>query len=181
LVLRAERRLGCDIESSVQDLALRAPRLVRLLNVGYAAGNVALSVGWLILLYRRSNPDFGRERRAAVVAFVGALPLFLLLPTAPPRSQAEFVDTLAAHGLNLDSPYLVRLYNPIAALPSHHVAFAVVSGIGLSAQTEQPLARAMWMAYPAAVATVVVATANHFALDVVLGALLGAAARRITR
>jgi hypothetical protein len=39
----------------------------------------------------------------------------------------------------------------------------------------------MWMAYPAAVATVVVATANHFALDVVLGALLGAAARRITR
>lgn len=180
-IIDLERRLGCDLEPRVQSLALRAPRLVRLANAGYAAGNVGLSVGWLILLHRRADPGFRRERRAAVAAFVGALPIFLALPTAPPRSQEGFVDTLAAGGIDLDHPFLVRWYNPIAAMPSHHLAFAVVSGVGLAARSRHRAARLAWLGYPAVVAGVVVATANHFVLDVVAGAALGAAARGLAR
>ena len=176
-----EHRLGLHVEPAVQEIAMRYPRTVDALNVGYAAGNVALSVGWLIVLYRREDPGFRRERRAAVVAMTGALPVFLLFPTAPPRTRDGFVDTLAHRGMDLDHPLLVRFYNPIAAMPSHHVAFAVVTGFGLGARSRTPLTGSLWRLYPVAVTGVVLGTANHYTLDAVAGAVLGTIARRVTR
>jgi hypothetical protein len=180
-LVELERAIGVDVEPRVQRAALRLPALVRVLNAGYAAGNVALSVGWLILLYRRRDPAFHRERRAAVIAFAGALPFFAAFPTAPPRTRDEFVDTLAGTKLPLDHPLLVRLYNPIAAMPSHHVAFAWVTGFGLARRTSRRTAKLGAYAYPALVSLTVVATANHFLADVAAGAALGAAARRFAR
>lgn len=180
-VVEAEQRLGMAVEGRVQELAMRWPRLVDVLNAGYAAGNVSFSVGWLLKLHHRIDPDFPRERTAAMVAFVGALPFFALFPTAPPRMLEGFVDTMATRGLNLDHHHLVRFYNPIAAMPSHHVAFAVVTGFGLSRRARTPLGRMLARAYPALVATTVVATGNHFTADVVAGAGLGVVARRVAR
>jgi hypothetical protein len=180
-VAAAERRLHVDVEARVQHHAMRVPRLVDVLNAGYAAGNVGLSVGWLIALFRRGDPDFARERRAAMAAFLGALPVFALFPTAPPRTLDGFVDTLAERGVSIDHPFLVRFYNPVAAMPSHHVAFAVVTGVALSQRARTPVGRALWLAHPAAVAVVVVGTANHFVADVAAGALLGTLARKLTK
>jgi hypothetical protein len=180
-VVAIEQRLGVAVEGRVQDAAMRVPRLVDVLNAGYAAGNVGLSVGWLIALYRHDDADFARERRAAIAAFLGALPLFALFPTAPPRTHDGFVDTLAERGVSIDHPFLVRFYNPIAAMPSHHVAFAVVTGVALSKRARTPAGRALWLGHPLGVAAVVVGTANHFVADVAAGALLGTLARRLTR
>lgn len=174
-----ERALHLDIEPAVQRAMLRRPGLVRMLNAGYAAGNVALSVGWLLRLYRRGDAGFVTERRAALIAFGGALPWFALFPTAPPRTLDGFVDTLGGDGTGLDHPALVRLYNPIAAMPSHHVAFAMVTGLGLARRATNRGSRIGWRCYPGAVAVVVIATANHFVADVVAGAALGLAARRL--
>jgi PAP2 superfamily len=180
-LIALERRLGLLVEPRLQALALRAPRLVDALNAGYAAGNVALSVGWLMRLYARGDEGFGRERRAAVIAFLAALPVFLAFPTAPPRSQEGFIDTLADRGIDLGHPLIVRLYNPIAAMPSHHVAFAVVTGEGLAARGGGPWVRALWRGYAPIVAVVVVATGNHFVVDVAAGAALGFLSRRLAR
>jgi hypothetical protein len=180
-VLALEGRVHVDVEQRVQRRALRARRLVDVLNAGYAAGNVALSVGWLLALHHRGDESFRAERRAALAAFLGALPFFAVFPTAPPRTLDGFVDTLASRGWNLDDHRLVRLYNPIAAMPSHHVAFATVTGFGLAHRSRSPWRRRAWRAYPVAVATVVVATGNHFVADVVAGAALGAVARRLAR
>ena len=180
-VVAVEERLGLRIEPSIQRAALRHQRLVDMLNVGYAIGNLAFSAGWLILLHRRGSPAFVRERRAAVTAYLGALPMFLAFPTAPPRSRDDQVDTLLDRGIDLEHQLLVKLYNPIAAMPSHHVAFAVVTGFGMARSARSPLMRAVGVVYPAAVAGVVVATGNHYTLDVVAGAALGALARIATR
>jgi hypothetical protein len=180
-IVALERRLHVHVEGRVQDVALRWPRLVDALNAGYAVGNVGLTLGWLLRLYRRRDPAFRAERRAAVAAFAAALPAFAVFPTAPPRVLDGFVDTLAVRGAGLDHPLLVRLYNPIAAFPSHHVAFALVTGSGLARRARGPLWRAAWRAYPAAVTIVVIATANHFILDAVAGATLGSAARWVAR
>ncbi len=174
-----ERRLGLLVEPRIQAAALRTPRLVHVLNAGYAAGNVALSVGWLLRLYRRSDAAFQSERRAALIAFTGALPVFLAFPAAPPRTQEGFVDTLADGGIDLGHPWLVRLYNPIAAMPSHHVAFAVVTGTGLAARAGGPLRRAAWHGYAPLVAIVVLATGNHLLVDVAAGTSLGLLARSL--
>ncbi len=176
-----EHRWGLDVEARVQRIALRSPRLVRALSAGYAAGNVGLSVGWLLWLYGRRDPAFAFERRAALVAFLGALPAFASFPTAPPRTLPGFVDMLGGDGEGLDHPLLQRFYNPIAAMPSHHLAFAVVSGVGLAQRSRGRWRRRGWLAYPGVVATVVVATANHFVADVAAGAVLGGVARRVAR
>ncbi|HEY5662961.1 MAG TPA: phosphatase PAP2 family protein [Ilumatobacter sp.] len=180
-VADVEHRLGVDVEAAVQRRALRVPGLVYGLNAGYAAGNVALSVGWLLRLYADGDRSFRRERRAAVAAFTGALPLFALFPVAPPRKLDDFVDTMGGEHTGLDHPFLTRWYNPIAAMPSHHMAFAVVTGVGLARRARTRRGRLGWLAYPGAVATVVIATANHFVADVVAGAALGGIARRLTR
>ncbi|MXW98390.1 MAG: phosphatase PAP2 family protein [Acidimicrobiaceae bacterium] len=180
-VVALEERLGLRIEPGVQRAALRHQRLVDMLNVGYAVGNLTISVGWLILLHHRRSPVFVRERRAVVAAYVGALPVFLAFPAAPPRNRDDQVDTLLDRGIDLEHRMLVKLYNPIAAMPSHHVAFAVVTGFGMARFARSPLTRAVGTVYPAAVATVVVATGNHYTLDVIAGAALGALARIVTR
>ena len=180
-VVAAEERLGLRVEPAVQRAALRHRRLVDMLNLGYAVGNITLSAGWLIVLHRRGSPAFVRERRAAVAAYVGALPVFLAFPTAPPRSRDDQVDTLLDRGIDLDQRWLVRLYNPIAAMPSHHVAFAMVTGLGMARFARNPLVRVFGAVYPAAVSLVVVATGNHYTADVIAGAALGATARVATR
>lgn len=180
-VLEWEKSAAIDVEPRVQRAALRVPGMVPALNVGYAAGNVALSVGWLLLLYRRRDNGYFSERRAALAAFGGALPFFAMLPTAPPRTLDEFVDTMNGERFGLDHPLLLRFYNPIAAMPSHHVAFAMVTGLGLARRASTPIGRVGWTAYPGVVALVVVATANHFVADVAGGATLGLLARRLAR
>ncbi len=92
-----------------------------------------------------------------------------------------FVDTLASRGWHLDHPFLVRFYNPVAAMPSHHVAFAVVTGMGLARRARGRRGRILWRSYPAAVSLVVIATGNHFAADAAAGALLGTVARQVAR
>jgi hypothetical protein len=175
-LLALERRLGLDVEARLQQRLLVRRRLVHGLNVGYAAFNVTVTVCWLVRLLRRRDPAYVPLRRACLLAYLGAQPVFLAFPTAPPRSLPGGVDTLSAVSrLDLEHPLLLRLYNPIAALPSLHCAFAAITGASLAERGAGPLA----LAYPPAVAFVVVATGNHYVLDTVAGAALGLAARRL--
>jgi len=179
-IVALERRVGLDLEPGVQRALLRFPRAVHGLNVGYALFNVSLTLGWLVLLYRRRDPAYHRLRRACLLAHVGAQPVFLLFPTAPPRALDGFVDTLSeVSGFDLEHPLLVRLYNPVAAMPSLHVAFAVVTGVAIAEESESGATRAFGYAYPGLVSFVVAGTGNHYVLDTLGGAVLGAAARRL--
>jgi membrane-associated phospholipid phosphatase len=157
---------------------LRRPRLLHALNVGYGLFNVTLTVGWLVLLYRRRDPSYRAVRRACTVAYVGAQPVFLLFPTAPPRVSEGFVDTLAEiSGIDLEHPFLLRFYNPVAAMPSLHVAFAVVTASAMARRSRSRTPKVAAYSYPALVSLVVAGTGNHYVLDAVAGAALGAAAR----
>jgi len=180
-IVALEARMGVHVEPAVQRTLLRYPRLVHGLNLGYGLFNVTLTVGWLVLLYRRRDGGYHRFRRMCVLAHVGAQPAFFLLPTAPPRVLDGFVDTLSeVSGLDLEHPRLVRFYNPIAAMPSLHVAFAVVTGAEIAERTDSLLVRSVARAYAPIVATVVAGTGNHYVLDAVAGAALGTAARRLS-
>src|SRR6187551_223019 len=128
------------------------------------------------------DPELQRLRRAAVLATLGAQPVFLLFPTAPPRTLDHFVDTIAdVSGVDLDKGLIARLYDPIAAMPSIHITYAVVTAAGIAETSRSPLARALAPAYPPAVAFVIFATANHYVLDAVAGAGLGLAGLRLAR
>lgn len=170
------------VEPAMQRALLRFPRLVHGLNVGYGLFNVTLTVGWLVLLYRRRDPAFHAFRTTCLLTHVGAQPVFFLLPTAPPRVLDGFVDTLSEiSGLDLEHPFILRFYNPVAAMPSLHVAFAVVTGAEIADRSDSVVVRSLAHAYAPLVAAVVAGTGNHYVLDAVAGAALGAAARRVSQ
>jgi PAP2 superfamily len=181
-IVALEREVGIHVEPDLQAVLLPRRRLVAVLNVAYVTLNVGLTVGWLMRLFRRRDPDFQRLRRAAALATLGAQPVFLLFPVAPPRTLDHFVDTIAdVSGFDLDQGLVAQLYDPIAAMPSIHITYAVITAAGIAATSDSAVARAVAPAYPPIVALVVFATANHYILDAVAGALLGFAALRLAR
>jgi PAP2 superfamily len=181
-IVALERRLGIHVEPEVQAILLPRRRVVGVLNVAYVTLNVGLTVGWLMRLFRRRDPEYHRLRRAAALATLGAQPVFLLFPTAPPRTLDHFVDTIAdVTGVDLDKGVVARLYDPIAAMPSIHITYAVVTAAGIVQTSRSPLAKTLAPAYPPAVAFVIFATANHYVLDALAGAALGLAGLRLAR
>jgi hypothetical protein len=181
-VVALEERLGIHVEPELQRLVLPRRRLIAGLNVAYAALNVGLTVGWLMRLFRRRDPEYHRFRRAVLAAGLGAQPVFLLLPVAPPRKLPHLTDTiLEVSGVDLDSATIARFYHPLAALPSIHVTLAVVTAEGIRATSRGPVVRTLAPLYPPLVATVVLLTANHYVVDAVSGGVLGRLALRVTR
>jgi len=181
-IVAVEERLGIHVEPELQALLLPRRRVVAILNVAYVTLNVGLTIGWLIRLFRRRHPDFHRLRRATALATLGAEPVFLLFPVSPPRTLEHFVDTIAdVSGVDLDTGLIAKLYDPIAAMPSIHVAYAVVTAAGIAETSSSALVRGLAPAYPPLVAAVVFTTANHYVLDAIAGAALGLGALRIAR
>jgi hypothetical protein len=181
-IVAVVQRLGIHVEPELQALLLPRRRVVAILNVAYATLNVGLTIGWLIRLFRRRHPDFHRLRRATALATLGAQPVFLLFPVSPPRTLEHFVDTIAdVSGVDLDGGLIAKLYDPIAAMPSIHVAYAVVTAAGIAETSSSALVRGLAPAYPALVAAVVFTTANHYVLDAIAGAALGFGALRLAR
>ena len=179
-VVALEERLGVHVEPSVQRALLRFPRVMHGLNLGYALFNVGLTAGWAVHLYRRRDPSYAGLRWACLLTHLGAQPAFLLFPTAPPRVLDGFVDTLAeVSGFDLEHPVLVRFYNPVAAMPSLHVAFAVVTAGAIADRASSTAGKSAAWAYPPVVSLVVAGTGNHYVLDAVAGAALGSAARAV--
>jgi len=181
-VVALERRLGLHVEPVFQRALVPHRRLCHALNVGYVTLNVVLTIGLPIALWARNDPRFPWLRRAVALSILGASPVFLLFPCDPPRTLDDFADTIKEiSGLDLDSGLVAQLYNPIAAFPSIHLAFAVVTAGGVLGTTRNPALRAAAVAYPPAVAFTVFATANHYVLDALAGGALGVACLRVSQ
>lgn len=181
-VVDLERRLGIDFEPRLQQLVVDRRKLVQGLNLAYGTLNVGLTVGWLMLLFRRRDPAFHRYRRAALLAGLAAQPAFLFFPVAPPRTLEHLVDTIAEiSGVDLDNGLIAQLYHPLAAMPSIHVTIAEVTADGLRQTSRSRVVQALAPAYPPLVAAVVLLTANHYVVDVVAGSTLGRLAVHIAR
>jgi membrane-associated phospholipid phosphatase len=126
----------------------------------------------LLFVYLRRNEHFSRFRNAVLLANLIGLVGYALAPTAPPRMFADFgfVDSLAElNGVNHGSGLIELAANPYAAMPSLHAADALIVGIALAAVSRRRIVKALWLFWPAWVWFSVMATANHFWLDVVAG------------
>jgi membrane-associated phospholipid phosphatase len=133
----------------------------------------------LLWVYLRRNEAFTRFRNTILLANVLGLIGYVLLPTAPPRlfPAVGFADTLSQiGGLNHGSGLIELASNPYAAMPSLHAADAFIVGIVLASVCRHWWAKAIWLVWPAWVWFSVMATGNHFWLDVLAGVLLATVA-----
>ena len=127
----------------------------------------------LLWVYLRRHDAFIRFRNTILLANALGLIGYVLVPTAPPRMFPTFgfADTLGSiGGLNHGSGLVQLAANPYAAMPSLHAADALIVGVTLAVVCRHKLAKLAWVLWPAWVWFSVMATGNHFWLDVAAGA-----------
>ena len=130
----------------------------------------------LLWVYLRRNEAFTRFRNTILLANILGLIGYVLLPTAPPRffTSVGFSDTLGQlGGLNHGSGLVELASNPYAAMPSLHAADALIVGVVLASVTRHWALKVLWLLWPVWVWFAVMATGNHFWLDVFAGVMLG--------
>jgi membrane-associated phospholipid phosphatase len=120
----------------------------------------------LLWVYLRRHNGFRRFRNTILLANLIGLIGFWLMPTAPPWM---FPDKGFVAGVNHSSALLQSLGNSYAAMPSLHAADALIVGWFLVATSRTVWAKALWALWPLWVWFCVVATANHYVLDVLAG------------
>ena len=122
----------------------------------------------LLFIYLRRHEWFARFRNTILLANVLGLLGYVLMPTAPPwMYPGLFTD-----GVNHSTGLVNAMANPYAAMPSLHAADALIVGIFLFRACRHWWAKALWALWPAWVWFCVMATANHYLLDVLAGILV---------
>jgi membrane-associated phospholipid phosphatase len=179
MVIDLERQLGALFELSVQGFTISSETLIHLTSWTYWLSQFAVLGLALLWVYLRRNEWFLRFRNTILVANGIGLVGYFLMPTAPPRffPHLGFVDTIEAFSVITHSSVAVDFgSNPYAAMPSLHSADALIVGVVMAAIVRRMAWKALWLAWPAWVWFTVIATGNHFWLDVLAGIVVAAAA-----
>ena len=178
-VIDIERRAGMLWELSLQGVLTSSDLLIRAASWTYWLSQFAVLGLALLWVYLRRNDHFLRFRNTVLLANVIGLAGYVALPTAPPRMFPDlgFVDTLATFsGLNHNSAVVQFTANPYAAMPSLHAADALIVGVAMALIVRRVPFKLLWLAWPVWVSFTVMATGNHFWLDIAAGVLVAVVA-----
>jgi membrane-associated phospholipid phosphatase len=178
-VIDLESRANSLFEISLQGLVQSSQLLAVVTSWTYWLSQFTVLGLSLLWVYLRRNDVFTRFRNLIMLANVIGLAGYVLLPTAPPRMFPDvgFVDTLASFAsLNHGSGLIQLASNPYAAMPSLHSADALIVGLIMASLVTRWWAKALWLAWAPWVWFSVMATGNHFWLDIAAGVLVAAVA-----
>jgi hypothetical protein len=182
-IVDLEHWLGIDWEDAVQASITGKEGLVTLANWIYIWGHwpVILTTGVALYIWRRERYYLLRNT-LFISGSIGFL-FFALLPVAPPRLlHLGLVDTVTSQSDAYRALQPPGLTNQYASFPSLHVGWNLAVGIVLFLTTSHVVVRMLAVLSPVAMTFAVVATANHFVIDVPAGAavvLVGLAGARI--
>jgi hypothetical protein len=174
-IIELERSIGTFFEPAFQQAFLEHQWIIDAANWMYFNSHFVITTAFLVWLYLYRNDHFNFVRNMFLVAMGIALVGYVLYPTAPPRMfpAAGFTDTIAAFtNTNQDASFTSLLVNPYAAIPSMHIAFALMIAVSAVNLVRSAWARLVWSVYPLTVLFVIVVTANHFWFDAAVGAMV---------
>ncbi len=171
-----ERSIHTFVEADVQHWAIAHPAFLDVANWMYVNSHFLITTTFLIWLYVARNHAYYFVRNMFMIAMVFAIVGYVLFPTAPPRFFPEwgFSDTVADYFGEGASQTAGVLYNPYAAMPSMHVAFALMVAVPAMQLFRARGVKLAWALYPVLVTFVVIATGNHFWIDAAFGVLVAA-------
>jgi hypothetical protein len=118
-----------------------------------------------VLIWRRP-PTLRLHRNALIAITAAGLVAFWCYPVAPPRLLPGYHDIVATTLPAFSSVVEPNGSAVYASLPSLHVAWGLWAAIAGAALVRRPLLRALLWLYPAATIADILATANHYVLDV---------------
>jgi membrane-associated phospholipid phosphatase len=174
-VIDVERLLGLPYGQRLQDALLQFPGSETAMNVVYIWAHwpvIFLVACWLFAARHRT---YCLLRSTFLISGAVGLIVFATFPVAPPRLIGLGVeDTITEHSYAyrvLQPPAFVNQY---AAMPSLHFGWDLLMGGALVVEARWRVFRVLGALLPALMAVAVLATANHFVLDVIAGAVVAA-------
>ncbi len=170
-----EKKLGIAHESTIQIWAsLYSTGFLHFLGYFYAIGLWVALLGSAVFLFVVNRRLYWSMRNMYLVTMLTAVVIFAVYPLAPPRLLPGYGMSDVAHSLGLLPSEGSRSffgYNEFAAMPSLHIAWSSLIVLGwFKLGWKWP--KVISVAYLALMTLAVVATANHYILDVVAGVLL---------
>ncbi len=175
-IISLQKHLGIFIEPALNQAAASRQWAMTLFNWIYIWGHwpvIALVAAWLYF----ARPDGYRLTRTAFF-ISGAIGFFFfaLLPTAPPRFMGdEFIDTVAefSNAYRVLQPSSVTIQ--YAAFPSLDFVWFVLVGFAVVSYASRSWVKFLGVLSPVAMFLATVFTANHYLLDIVMGAIVALA------
>ena len=169
-ILRLEDWMGVAWEQHVQRLIVGHDVPVMLTNWIYIWGHWPVIIGVATALYFHRRDRYYLLRNALFVSGAIGFAFFAFFPVAPPRLiDLGLVDTVTNESSSYRALQPPGLTNQYAAFPSLHFGWNVVVGVVLFLAATHVAVRVFAVLGPIAMGLAVVATANHFVLDVVGG------------
>ena len=182
-ILHLERSLHLDPELSLDRWLAGHHTLGLILSDYYDNAHFIVTLGVLGYLWWRRADLYRPLRNVLVLVNVLAFIVFWRYPVAPPRMLHGFTDVVAATGAfgSWHTGALASQANQLAAMPSLHMAWAGWCTLAVWRITARRWVRVVAVLYPCMTALAVLATGNHFLLDVLAGLLTLAVSVLIVR
>jgi membrane-associated phospholipid phosphatase len=171
-LISIEQSTGTFVEPAVHHFFRDIPVFRDFSALLYMNAQTVIVSTSLLYIYFRHNDNFYFVRNMFIIAMGIALVCYAAFPTAPPRfffAEYNFVDVVSSFtGVRPGDP-VNDLFNPYAAVPSMHCAFALMISVPLAKLSKHRVTRIFWTCYPALMVWCVIVTANHWWLDAAAG------------
>jgi hypothetical protein len=170
-VLGLEQSLHLDPELGLDRWLAGHHTLGLVVSDYYDNAHFIVTLGLLGWLWWRRSDIYRPLRNSLVLVNLIGFAVFWLYPVAPPRMLDGFIDVVSStHAIgSWHAGALASHADELAAMPSLHIAWAVWCSLALWRMTRRRWARAVGLLYPCATAFAVLATGNHFLLDILAG------------
>jgi membrane-associated phospholipid phosphatase len=181
-IIDFQRSLHSMLELTLQRAVEGSGLLIQATSITYWLSQFAVVGIALTWVYFKFHERFYSFRNTLILGNLIGLVGYVLLPTAPPRmfASAGFTDTLAAHStVNHSSTFVAFSSNPYAAMPSLHALDALIVSVVMATLVRHRYAKVLWLAWAPWVWFSVMATGNHFWLDIAAGILVAIVAGTI--
>jgi hypothetical protein len=182
-VLHLEQALHLDPELALDRWLAGHHTLGLVLSDYYDNAHFVVTLGLLAFLWWRRADIYRPLRNLLVLVNVLGFIVFWRYPVAPPRMLVHqgFSDVVAStHAIgSWHTGSLASQANQLAAMPSLHIAWALWCTLVLWGISKRRSLRALAVLYPCLTAFAVLATGNHFVLDIVGGVIVLALAAAI--
>jgi hypothetical protein len=180
-LLSFEESLGLDPERALDHWLAHQHVLPFILSTFYSNGIFVVTFAFAAVLWW-NRPDLYRPlRNVLVLTNLIGFAVFWAFPVAPPRMLPGFIDVVAkSGGLGSWHGSLIKHADQLAAMPSMHIGYAVWCSLvawRLARKHSTKVAALVFgIGHPVITALVVMATGNHYLLDVLAGAACAAIA-----
>lgn len=177
-LIEFERATNTFWEPTIQQASLQAHWIQELANAVYAYLHfpVLMAVGLWLWFKRRA--EFLFMRSVMFISMVFGLVFYYFLPAAPPRLlevhgyDLGFVDTVFGGNTAISYAQPSYLLNEYAAIPSFHFGWILLASAVMWMNTRNLALRGLAVFLTLVMTWAIIASANHFWVDMALGGVI---------